>query len=313
MTSPKTKIIIASDFDLTASAEFMQEALFRKLGYSMDDYLTGMSQISRDKVEEVLDEDALDPRLMSPSRIQRAGYCEELAWLHCFIDFSKNCGPGGKPWKLTQCQLREVAQGIKLFPGLPDAVEELKEEVKIHRKNTFGAELQYHVITAGLYDLVVGSKLGKHCDGIFGTELMYHPRTREIMDVAFPVTSTTKTRFLYNIMKGAGVPVNKDVDDATRIPANNFIVLDDGQSGKPMWAEIKNHSKGRCIVVYDKNARPYGKNQHLFNDYNNALTIFNAGRVHNMEEADYRPDSGLRRTLSSDIDEIMERISDQRT
>jgi len=304
---PLRKIIIASDSDLTATKTFMQVPLLEHFGYDMADWIDTFPEIDKARKAEILDESAVPEELRVSPDMQRAGYCEELTWLYQFMEFVNNHGPDGERWAgVTKAFLREMGAEVELFPGLPDAIPELKESVSSNREwAEHGITLEYHLISAGLFDIIAGNRLAKYCDGLFATELAYHPVTREVMDLAFPINSTTKTRFLYSIMKGPGVGVNEDVAPESRIPGENFIVLADGQSDKPLWAEIRNHYGGLGLALYDPEARS-------FNTQENAQQLFDAGRVDHIAEADYRPGSELRTILEEDaIPAVAEKIMRQ--
>ena len=77
---------------------------------------------------------------------------------------------------LTNRQLRELGAEIELCPGLPDFFPALKEFVReLGRKHNVEVTLEHYVISTGLAEMIRGTSLAAHCDGIYGCEFLEHP------------------------------------------------------------------------------------------------------------------------------------------
>ena len=142
------------DFDKTLIPEYMQVPLFKR--YNIDEKLFW---------EEV---NAL------PEIYAKRGHhvSKETIYLNHLISFIKN----GPLKGLTNSILRDVGKDIEFYPGLPDFFKTLKDLVTdnpLFRKN--GIQLEHYIISTGLAEMIRGSKIAEHVDGVFACEFIENP------------------------------------------------------------------------------------------------------------------------------------------
>ena len=99
---------------------------------------------------------------------------------------------------------------------------------ELGRKHNVEVVLEHYVISTGLAEMIRGTSLAAHCDGIYGCEFLEHPLPphftkqdelsldlpTEITQVAAMVDNTIKTRFLFEINKGSNKNAEIDVNEA---------------------------------------------------------------------------------------------------
>lgn len=159
---------------------------------------------------------------------------------------------------LTKQRLRELGAQLQLFPGLPDALDELREFVAGNDElMNARVSLEYYVISGGLEEMIRGSRLASKMNGIFGCNFDYDPASQAPVAVKSSVTFTEKTRFVFAVNKGLTQSearcdpylVNDAIDDdKRRIPFKHMIYLGDGPSDIPCLSLIKKNG-GETIGV----------------------------------------------------------------
>jgi len=213
------------------------------------------------------------------------GYDREIAYLQalCFI-----CDDMGIP--LSNSTLRELGDRLRFYEGFPDVLDRLKQMGTAN-----GYEIGVYVITAGLEEMVLGSRLGPHLTRCWGCRLaeggngnISHP-----MQI---VTSANKVEKLYLIKRQLldhqdTFRVNLVEPREDLVPWDKVIYVADGATDVPAF-EVVRRGGGFTIAVYDPDSGP-------------SESSMITGRTQQTVAADYRPgtplDQALAKALTSAI------------
>ncbi len=288
------------DFDKTLIPEYMQVPLFKR--YNIDEKLFW---------EEV---NAL------PEIYAKRGHhvSKETIYLNHLISFIKN----GPLKGLTNSILRDVGKDIEFYPGLPDFFKTLKDLVTdnpLFRKN--GIQLEHYIISTGLAEMIRGSKIAEHVDGVFACEFIENPLPPyfsrqselsipidlEINQIGTIVDNTIKTRFIFEINKGSNKNPSIDVNakmqkEDRRVPIENMIYIADGPSDIPVFSVV-NKGGGKTFAVYNP------KEPKEFEQTDNLLQT---ERIDNYGPADYQDTSSTSMWLKMHIQQMCDRIVNRR-
>jgi hypothetical protein len=177
-----------------------------------------------------------------------------------------------------------VAQGkhVELFPGVEGWFDEIVGYVKL-RAETHGITLRHYLVSAGLTEIIEGTRIYKRFHNVFASEYWF-----EAYEVPFPkrvITDTGKTQYLFRINKGIenlGDSINQHMPEAARpIPFANMIYFGDGDTDVPSMAVMRKNG-GHAVAVH-----PPGKAR------KKCVELFKAGRCDFFAPADYRRGSEL--------------------
>ena len=148
---------------------------------------------------------------------------------------------------LSQQTLQSLGSKLQLFPGLPNAFVELKEYVaKNPDLQEARVTMEFYIISGGIEEMILGSKVAKYIDGIFGCNFSYDGK-KAVTGIKSAISFTEKTRYLYAINKGISPrEVRTDpykINDAVlqnerRIPFSQMIYIGDGPSDIPCLSAI---------------------------------------------------------------------------
>lgn len=233
----------------------------------------------------------------------REGWDPSLAYMHEMIRLAENEGPLAS---LTQERIREVAQLLKFYPGVPDCFASIKDEVEKHPDfRDAGIHVETYVISGGITELLRASVLADATHYIWGCDFAYDSGGR----IAFAknvISFTDKTRFLYMIQKGLvgsafeGRPfeVNRPMTPAERrVPFENMIYVGDGPSDVPCMSLLQSHGGHVIGILSDNPAKTY------------ALGF--GRRVHTTVPHDFRPEEYAYRYLREAVWERAQAIAEQ--
>ena len=203
----------------------------------------------------------------------KEGWDPSLAYIHSMVQLAKESGPLAI---LTQDRIRELADSLQFFPGVPECFTNIKEEIENEPSfRAAGIHVESYVISGGIAELLRASVLSKAMHYIWACDFAYD--TRGV--IAYPknvISFTEKTKFLYMINKGKIGPsfagqayaVNEPMEQHERpVPFDNMIYLGDGPSDIPCMSLIQSMS-GYVIgvegeVSVDKAyALSYGRRAH---------------------------------------------------
>jgi hypothetical protein len=272
LPQPHNIIAVVFDYDKTLSPRYMQEdAIFKRFAIAPDAFWGRVNVLVRDQ-----------------------HYESELAWMHLLLEHEGVAA-------CSNAQLRAMGADISFYPGLPEALPELRRTLDDARYREAGVQLEYYVVTSGLRELVEGSVLRPHLRAVFGCE--YDERDGRIWRPKRTVSHTAKTQMLFRISKNLismGEDVNQHMPaDQRRIPFVNMVYVGDGPTDVPCFAVLKNYD-GKSVAVYNPADR------RAF-DTCYELSV-KSKRVDAMAPADYRAGSPLRLILERMVLEIAERI-----
>ena len=224
---------------------------------------------------------------------------------------------------LNNTLLRELGAKIEFYEGLPKFFDEVKHIVK--KNSTYqqhDIHVEHYIVSTGLRQMILGSKIAPFIDGVWGCEFVENPPPpgyldkksnkmhadeKTISQIAYTLDNTTKTRAIFEINKGTNkipdIDVNAKIpDEDRRVPFQNMIYVADGPSDIPVFS-IVNRFGGRTFAVY----QPGSKEE--FSQVNN---LQKQGRVQSFGEANYTEGSQTAMWIKNAISEIADLIVENR-
>jgi len=188
-----------------------------------------------------------------------------------------------------------VAQGklVELFAGVEEWFDTINEYVKL-KSETQGIALRHYIVSAGLTEIIEGTRIYKHFHNVFASEYWFDP-----YDLPYPkrvITDTGKTQYLFRIkgIEDLGQGINEHMDEGARpIPFSNMIYFGDGDTDVPSMAVTRKNG-GHAIAVHTP-----GKSRRK------CVELFRAGRCDFFAPADYRRGSELFKRTCLLLDRIL--------
>lgn len=292
----QTTIACIWDFDKTLIPDYMQSPLFRR--YRID--------------EAVFWEET--NRLVE--HYQKRGYrlSGEIGYLNHLLTYVR----AGLMAGLNNKILRECGAEIAFYPDLLEFLDRSRAWVAERPEYAaLGIRLEHYIVSTGIAEMIRGSRVAPHVDGIWGCEFIENPlqpgflkqkefdlpAEAEIAQIGMVIDNTTKTRALFEINKGTnkipGLEVNASVKpEDRRIPFQNMIYVADGPSDIPCFSVVKSGG-GTAYAVYN----PAHTAEFAQNDQ-----LLQAGRIHGYGPADYTENSSTCRWLRLHVHSICDRI-----
>lgn len=273
MNQSLIKAAIAYDFDGTLSPGNMQEHSFiPKLGISKSDFWAEANRIAR--------ENDMD---------------EILAYMQLMLDKSRQKGI-----PIHRDDITGYGRGITFFPGV-EAYFSRINEYALQR----GIELEHHIISSGLRELIAGTPIAKHFKNIFASGFKYD--SNGVAEwAALAINYTNKTQYLFRINKGINnaydnTLINKYVpEDQRPVPFSRIIYIGDGETDVPAMKMVK-YQGGATIAVFNPDAQtipPRLSPRELCQE------LITHNRVDFMAVADYSQGSHLDKTICLLLDRI---------
>jgi hypothetical protein len=284
------------DFDKTLIPGYMQSPIFRAYGIDEDLFWREVNAL--------------------PAIYAERGYhvSKDTVYLNHLLSFIKN----GPLKGLTNQRLRELGGELAFCPGIPELFDTLKAVTRSRpafRKHDI--RLEHYIVSTGLAEMIRGSAVAPHVDGIFGCEFIEAPLppyfTRqdelpleldfEICQIGTIVDNTIKTRFIFEINKGGNKNPEIDVNSMMartdrRIPIDRMIYTADGPSDVPVFSVLKRNG-GRTFAVFEPdNTAEFAQND----------ALLRAGRIHAYGPADYREGSTTSMWLKMHVEQICTNI-----
>ncbi len=264
----KKRIALIYDFDKTLSTKNMQEfTLFRELNLSPREFW--------DIAQQVADESKMD---------------NILAFMYVTILEMKK-----RNIKLTKNLLNSHGNDIEFYDGVEtwfDRINKYSQKLNV--------EIEHYIISAGLKEIIDGSKIAKEFKCIFASE--YHYDKEGVAD--WPLISinyTGKTQYLYRINKQV-LEINDDdginsfmAENDRPIPFSNMIYIGDGLTDVPCMKLVKQN--GGCSIAVTTE-----KTNKIVNE------LKDAKRVDFICNADYSNNSELDKTIKAIIEYIARKI-----
>jgi hypothetical protein len=220
---------------------------------------------------------------------------------------------------LNNARLRKLGGKIELYAGLPDFFNKIKDFVATNPEYVqHEIQVEHYIISTGLRQMILGSKIAPHVDGVWGCEFIEDApppgyldtgkkaasaEPKIISQIAYALDNTTKTRAVFEINKGSNkipdIEVNAMIPDADRrVPFQNMIYIADGPSDIPVFSLI-NRFGGRTFAVYQPGS------SREFSQVNN---LQKQKRVQSFGEANYTEDSQTSMWIKNAITEICSQI-----
>ncbi|MFZ4484005.1 MAG: HAD family hydrolase [Chthoniobacterales bacterium] len=275
MSVPQSTIAIIYDYDQTLIPNYMQEeAIFPHFGIDGRQFWQRCGEL-----------------------VEKHGYEHELAYMKALLDYLE-------PDRPTNQQLRELGAKLSFFPGLPEMFEEFRSGILSPEHDAHGITLEHYIVSSGIKELIVGSRIEPYVRKIFGCEYAEDADGH----ISFPkrvISHTQKTQFLFRINKGM-LDLSQDVNDhmpaeLRPIPFQNMIYVGDGPTDVPCFTVMR-QTGGRAIAVYNPTDATRASFKKCYQ-----LTA-HADRVRHIAPADYRPGSHLRLIIEEMVTEIADDI-----
>jgi hypothetical protein len=300
--APQNVIAVVWDFDKTLTPSYMQEPLFQHF---------------RVEARAFWDEVNALPAYYKSQGL--AHIPNDSVYLNHILTYVRH----GKFANLNNALLRRLGAEIHFYDGLPGFFDQLKAAVQ---ENTdyrrYQITLENYVVSTGLREMIAGSEISEHVDGIWGCEFAEHVAqpgflddgaqveiedSRVISDIVYVIDNTSKTRALFEINKGSNVRPDIDVNAKVaqpdrRVPFTNMICIADGPSDVPVFSVV-NQFGGRTFAVYKPGASAEFKQANLLQQQD---------RVDSIGPADYRPGSPASLWIEHAVHGIAERIMYER-
>ena len=284
------------DFDKTLIPGYMQAPIFKAFGIDEESFWKEVNAL---------------PEIYA----QRGTYVSrDTIYLNHLLSFVKNgCLKG-----LTNQRLRELGSELVFYPGLIELFERLKAVASSRPEYTkHNITLEHYIISTGLAEMIKGSAIAPHVDGIFGCEFIEAPLPPnyssqdelplhiefEISQIGTIVDNTIKTRYIFEINKGSNKNPNIDVNASMdrvdrRIPIDRMIYTADGPSDVPVFSVVKSNG-GKTYAVFN----PESEAEFAQND-----ALLHAGRINAYGPADYTEKSTTAKWLRMHVRQIFDAI-----
>jgi hypothetical protein len=239
----------------------------------------------------------------------------DTVYLNHFITYARD----GIFKGLNNQRLREFGAEIEFYKGLPEFFDTVKHFVKAnpaHRQHDI--RLEHYIVSTGLRQMILGSKIAPYVDGVWGCEFVENPpqpgyldpaganaprSSKIISQIAYTLDNTTKTRAIFEINKGTNkisdINVNAKIpDEDRRVPIQNMIYIADGPSDIPVFS-IVNRFGGRTFAVYQPGSTE---------EFSQVNRLQKQGRVQSYGEAEYTLGSQTAMWIENAVSEIAECI-----
>ena len=275
MPVPQNTIAIIYDYDQTLSPSYMQEeVVFPAFGINPAAFWKRCDEL-----------------------VAAAGYDNELAYMKVLLDSLEMDRP-------TNADLRELGKNLTFYPGLPEMFEEFAGKLLGPEYAAHGIRVEHFILSSGLKEVLVGSRLAPYVKAIFGCEFAEDAQGR----ITFPkrvISHTQKTQFLFRINKGM-LDLSQDVNDhipadLRPVPFPHMIYVGDGPTDVPCFTVLRRYG-GKAIAVYN----PEDPTRESFRKCYQLSA--HADRVRHITPSDYRSGSHLRLLLEEMVREIADGI-----
>lgn len=285
------------DFDKTLIPGYMQAPLFQAYGIDEEVFWKEVNKL---------------PELYAQKGIHVS---KDTVYLNHLLSYVKN----GPLKGLSNQRLRVLGAEIQFCPGLPEFFDGLKTFARdVGARQKLEISLEHYIISTGLAEMIRGSRIAPHVDGIFACEFIEQPLppgyarqdelalsdSGEISQIGVMVDNTIKTRFIFEINKGtnknAAIDVNAVVNPADRrVPFENMIYVADGPSDVPVFSLVRKNGGVAYAVYGEESEAEFRQNDQLHQ----------VGRVHGYGPNDFRDNTFTPRWLRKRIEDRVDRIA----
>jgi len=295
MTFRQNVLAVVWDFDKTLISHYMQDPLFAAYGVGAKQFWDEVNAL---------------PALY---RARGVPVNAETIYLNHLLAYVRT----GRFAGLTNAKLRSLGPELRFFPGIPDLFAATRALLDREPYRSFDLKVEHYIVSTGLAEVIRGSLVAPHIDGVWGCELLeatYLPSETGltvtpdpgcVTEIAATIDNTTKTRALFEISKGANkhpeISVNQKMAEGDRrVPLNHMLYIADGPSDVPAFSVVK-RGGGKTLAVYKAGDRgSFDQARHLQDD----------GRVDHFAEADYRDGAGAALWILSNLQDMADRVVD---
>jgi len=204
-----------------------------------------------------------------------------------------------KQTHLNKKKLRNLAKGIRYFPGVETWFDRINRHVKATSAGKI--KIKHYIISAGLKEILEGIKIRQHFERMYASEYYFdhHDAAR------FPtvvINDTSKTQYIFRINKGIE-DINQSINDYMPesdrpIPFENMLYIGDGLTDVPCMTVTKNNGGFAVAVHKPRNPQSLAV----------CRKLAQADRIDYYAPADYREGKILERRVKLILDVITARI-----
>lgn len=282
-------IAVIWDFDKTLVNGYMQDPIFEKYGVDSNAFWR--------------DVNALPAKYKAEQNVR---VNSDTIYLNHFI----NCAqPGGIFAGLNNSMLNDFGKDLRFYSGVPEIFSSTKRMIADNTVyQEYGIKVEHYIVSTGFVEVIRGSSVMDHVDGVWGCELIEHEvdGNRVIGEIGYTIDNTSKTRAIFEINKG--VPKHPEIDvnskvreDMRRVRFENMIYIADGPSDIPAFSLVQK-SGGSTFAIYPKgDLKAFRQVEQLRAD----------GRIDMYAEADYSEGTTAHMWISNMIKEYAERMYQQ--
>lgn len=256
-------LAICYDFDKTLSPDDMQaQGYIQSVGYEVGSFWTESNGLA-----ESNDMD------------------QNLAYMYTMIQKARG------RFIFNRKTLMDYGAKVSLFPGVDTWFKRIREYGE-----TKGVIVEHYIISSGLKEMIEGTKVANEFEKIYASSF-YYDENGEAKWPAQVINYTSKTQFLFRIVKGALDVNDSGVNDYfnpedIRIPFRNMVYIGDSDTDIPCMKLVNSHS-GHSIGVYNPETRDRRKVYKMMEDK----------RIKYFAPADYTDDSELDKLVKAIIDQ----------
>lgn len=290
------------DFDKTLINGYMQTPIFEEYGVDEATFWKEVNML---------------PQIYAKKGVRVA---PESVYLNHLLSFVKN----GKMAGLSNAKLRELGGRLKFCAGLPEFFGELRAVAESDEAyKALDIKLEHYIVSTGLAEMIRGSQIAGYVDGIFGCEFVEEPMPpyfslqpefdfqslpTQINQIGMIVDNTIKTRFIFEINKGANknpeINVNSKIrEEDRRVRIRNMIYIADGPSDVPVFSVVRKNG-GKAFAVYS----PDNSLEFEQNDF-----LLESDRIDSYGPNIYTPESSTSAWLKMHVKKICDRIVKERS
>lgn len=228
-----------------------------------------------------------------------------------YLNHFIKCAHNGTFPGLSNQKLREYGAKQKFYKGIPQIFQKTKSMFKDDKGYAeYGIQVEHYIVSTGFAEIIRGSSLMSHVDGIWGCELLDAPDKDGkpvISEVVYTIDNTSKTRSIFEINKGIGQhggidDVNSNIPESLRrVRFENMIYIADGPSDIPAFSLVKQRG-GATFAIY-----PRGDLQAM----KQVDQMRENGRVDMYAEADYSEGTTAYMWITDRIQKMADRIREK--
>jgi 2-hydroxy-3-keto-5-methylthiopentenyl-1-phosphate phosphatase len=204
-----------------------------------------------------------------------------------------------KQTHLNKKKLRDLAKGIRYFPGVETWFDRINRHVRATSAGKI--KIKHYIISAGLKEILEGIKIRQYFERMYASEYYFdhHDAAR------FPtvvINDTSKTQYIFRINKGIE-DINQSINDympecERPIPFENMLYIGDGLTDVPCMTVTKNNGGFALAVHKPRNPQSLAV----------CRKLARAKRIDYYAPADYREGKILEKRVKLILDVIMARI-----